>query len=260
MTGVQTCALPICSGIEVRYPFGHGLSYTRFDYSDLDYQGDQVTFCVTNMGQYHGMEIAQVYVSPPDGVETENSLYRPRIELKAFAKVGLEPGESKRVTLKLDARNFAIWNKGWQVPAGRYTIRVGSSSENLPLCCMVEKTALFLPVPGRGSVEAAVKAVPLDLRHSADAADGAARDLKAKSLPDWYVHPHGHPSHKDWERMLGRPVTSRPLHKGQFTMEHSVLEMKDHSLVMRIFYRVIDRKSTRLSSSHSWIAFAGLWG
>ena len=121
------------SGTEVRYPFGHGLSYTGFVYSDLVAQGDQVTFDVTNSGSFPGKEIAQVYISPPDGAETENRLYRPRIELKAFDKVALEPGESKTVTLQLDARSFAIWHNGWQIPAGRYAVRVGSSSANLPL-------------------------------------------------------------------------------------------------------------------------------
>jgi beta-glucosidase len=225
------------SGTKVRYPFGHGLSYTEFAYSDLVVQGDQVTFCVTNIGPFPGKEIAQVYVSPPDGAEAATRLYRPRIELKAFGKVALEPRERKKVTLQLDARSYAIWHNGWQIPAGRYMVRVGSCSENLPLGCMVEKAAMSLPDSGSLSGAAEIQAMPTNLKQKTAAAEAVPAGFEA--LPAWYPHPQGHPSHKDWERMLGRSVSSQPLRKGQFAMDDSVMEMKDHSLVMRIFYKAI---------------------
>jgi len=112
------------------FPFGFGLSYTRFDYSDLAVrrQGDRVSvrFRVKNAGQRLGKEAAQVYVVPPKGAAD-----RPVKELKGFAKVSLKPGEAAFVSVSLDRRAFERWDTqrgGWVLDPGTYTIWVGGSS------------------------------------------------------------------------------------------------------------------------------------
>ncbi|MDF2630775.1 MAG: beta-glucosidase, partial [Symbiobacteriaceae bacterium] len=118
-------------GLDVAYPFGHGLSYTRFAYSDLTVSPDgaQVSVTVTNVGPGAGKETVQLYVSDP-----EASLPRPPQELKAFAKVALVPGESATVTFELDERAFAFYDpsvKRWVAEPGVFRMRVGSSSREI---------------------------------------------------------------------------------------------------------------------------------
>ncbi len=123
----------------VRFPFGFGLSYTSFEYSDIKLkkrnlskgEGTRVTFTVKNTGDIAGSEIAQLYVAKP-----ESKVYRAPKELKGFAKVNLQPGEEKKVTIELDDRAFAFWNTaadGWCVESGEYKILVGASSRDIRL-------------------------------------------------------------------------------------------------------------------------------
>jgi beta-glucosidase len=124
------------------FPFGFGLSYTTFKFSNLqapalstigtiDPKGIQVNFDVTNTGKVEGSEVAQVYVSDPSA-----TVDRPERELKGFDKVKLAPGETKHVTIDLDARAFSYWSEathGWKIDPGKFVVRVGDSSENTPL-------------------------------------------------------------------------------------------------------------------------------
>ena len=130
--------------MEVLFPFGHGLSYTSFEYSGLRISADRirdtesltVTATVRNTGSRAGKAVAQLYVGDP-----ESTLIRPVRELKGFAKVALEPGESREVSFVLDKRAFAAWNqqiRDWHVETGAFTIEVGSSSRDLPLKGTVE--------------------------------------------------------------------------------------------------------------------------
>jgi beta-glucosidase len=145
------------NGIQPQYPFGYGLSYTTFHYSDLDidpsklegddhekhglakadfreHDGDdrgfvRVSFSVTNIGKRAGAEIAELYIAPKDP-----PVDRPIKELKGFKKVYLEPGESERVTITLDRRSLAFYNvaaHAWDVEPGVYDILVGSSSQDI---------------------------------------------------------------------------------------------------------------------------------
>ncbi|MGO4105638.1 glycoside hydrolase family 3 C-terminal domain-containing protein [Leifsonia sp. YAF41] len=120
-------------GIAPRFPFGHGLSYTTFEYGALDLSGEGVdrtiTVSVTNTGDRAGSEVVQLYVHA-----TGSSVHRPEQELKAFAKVHLAPGETRSVSLTLGHRSFAIYDVGsseWAAEAGEYEIRVGSSSRDI---------------------------------------------------------------------------------------------------------------------------------
>jgi beta-glucosidase len=120
------------------YPFGFGLSYTTFSFSKLDVPATAasgstvaVSFDVTNTGSAAGAEVAQLYVSDPSA-----KVSRPERELKGFEKVRLGPGETKHITLNLDARAFSYWDSTahkWTIDPGKFVIRVGDSSENTPL-------------------------------------------------------------------------------------------------------------------------------
>lgn len=123
----------------VRYPFGYGLSYTTFAYSDLKLSAKEikdtdrltVSLKVKNTGDMAGREIVQLYVADKTGVVS-----RPEKELKNFAKVELEPGEEKTVIMELDKRSFAWYNteiSDWYAATGTYEILVGSSSRDIHL-------------------------------------------------------------------------------------------------------------------------------
>jgi beta-glucosidase len=125
--------------IEPLYPFGHGLSYTSFDYSGLTVSKDKfnqsdtiaVSCTVKNVGKRKGMETVELYVQ-----DVECSVPRPIKELKGFQKVELDPGESKTVVLTLDKKAFSFWNpatKNWFAEKGKFIIHVGSSSKDIRL-------------------------------------------------------------------------------------------------------------------------------
>ena len=118
-------------GKPVRYPFGYGLSYTAFDYSDLKAGKDEVTFTLTNIGRIDGAEVAQVYVSCKNG-----RVFRPKKELKGFAKVFLKAGESRTVTVKLDDKAFRYYNVetgSWEVETADYEILVAANVSDIRL-------------------------------------------------------------------------------------------------------------------------------
>ncbi|MBR6791020.1 MAG: glycoside hydrolase family 3 C-terminal domain-containing protein, partial [Oscillospiraceae bacterium] len=125
--------------MEVLFPFGHGLSYTTFAFSDLQVSAKEIAdtntlivkATVTNTGSRAGKAVAQLYVG-----DVKSDKIRPVRELKGFRKVALEPGESKTVSFVLDKRSFAYWNEeihDWHVESGEFTIEVGGSSRDLPL-------------------------------------------------------------------------------------------------------------------------------
>lgn len=134
----------------VRYPFGYGLSYTTFAYSDLKTDTDKVTFTITNTGEKDGAEIAQLYISKPNA-----EIFCPAKELKGFAKVFLKAGESKTVTIKMDDKAFRYWNvktDHWETEGGAYQILIGASVQDIRLHTEVEISGTNAPNPyeGRG--------------------------------------------------------------------------------------------------------------
>ncbi len=123
--------------MEVLFPFGYGLSYTTFAYSNLRLSAETIsdtdtltaTVTVKNTGSRTGKTVVQLYVGDP-----ESTVFRPVRELKDFAKVELQPGESRDITFTLDKRAFAYWNEeihDWHVESGEFTIEVGQSSRNM---------------------------------------------------------------------------------------------------------------------------------
>jgi beta-glucosidase len=128
------------------FPFGYGLSYTTFKFANLRVSPDSaganpqvnVTFDVTNAGSREGAEVAQVYIS-----DAHAKVERPERELKGFERVSLDPGETKHVSVTVDARAFAYWDTStskWTIDPGKFTVHVGDSVEDTPLSGSVELT------------------------------------------------------------------------------------------------------------------------
>jgi beta-glucosidase len=125
------------------FPFGFGLSYTTFKFANLQAPASakpgstvDVSFDVTNTGSVAGAEVAELYVSDPSA-----QVDRPERELKGFQKVRLDPGQTKNVTITLDARSFSYWDEPaqkWIIDPGKFVIRVGDSSENTPLSADID--------------------------------------------------------------------------------------------------------------------------
>ena len=130
--------------MDVLFPFGHGLSYTAFEFSGLKLSAEKikdtdtltVAATVKNTGSRAGKAVAQLYVG-----DAESTPIRPVRELKGFVKVELQPGESREGSFTLDKRAFAYWNTqihDWHVETGAFTIEIGESSRDLPLCGTVQ--------------------------------------------------------------------------------------------------------------------------
>lgn len=193
------------AGKPVRFPFGHGLSYTSFAYSDLQVDGRRVSVTLKNSGTRRGAEVVQLYIAPP-----QDGLFRPLRELKGFDKVELEPGEEKIVTFTLDDRSFAVWQGGWVIPGGTYRVRIAASDADVRLEADLEVAGIDVPAP----------------------------EWQAGS---WYESPAGLPDRAGWEKLMGHPVPLIPEpKKGEFTMDSTCLEMKPYSLMMKIQYKVTE--------------------
>lgn len=116
---------------KVRFPFGFGLSYTTFKYSDLKVDDSGVTFQIRNIGKTAGTEIAQLYVG-----RKSDTVFRPVRELKGFARVTLEPGESKTVHIGFDDKTFRFYDtrtNTWEIETGDYEIMIGSDAQTMLL-------------------------------------------------------------------------------------------------------------------------------
>lgn len=116
--------------VAVRYPFGFGLTYTSFEYSNLRVRGTTVQLTLTNTGSRSGTEVAQCYVGAPGGLGLA-----PRRELRGFARVTLGPGQHRRVSITLDERAYSRWQpgRGWHEVAGDHDVWVGSSARDVHL-------------------------------------------------------------------------------------------------------------------------------
>ncbi len=161
--------------VPVLFPFGFGLSYTTFEYSDLTVSAKEATFTLKNTGKMDGAEVAQLYVSKPDG-----DVFRPAKELKGFAKVFLKAGESKKVTIPLDDKAFRYFNvdtNRFEMEGGTWTVMIGASVADIKLSGTVE-------VQGTGAVS------PYDKEKFAKYFSG---DIRAVS-------------DGEFEALLGRPI------------------------------------------------------
>lgn len=210
--------------VEPLFPFGHGLSYTRFEYADLRLstaslgrgQTLRVSCAVRNAGQAAGAEVVQLYVH-----DTESTVFRPEQELKGFAKVYLEPGETRVVELELGPRAFAYYDAGsggsgaWRVEAGAFELRVGASSRDVRL-------RAALRVEGE-----AVAPLPQALRAALEPYYGA-KVAGASRVGD-----------EAFTALLGRPIPPRASRR-PFTLNSPLGELKQ-TLAGRLIVGFIER-------------------
>ena len=159
----------------VRFPFGYGMSYTTFAYSDMAADEQGVSLTVTNTGSVAGTEIVQLYVA-----KKNSEHFRPARELKGFARVTLAPGEKQRITIALDDKAFRFRNvkaNRWEIEGGEYELLVGASVEDIRLCekITVHGTATVHPYEDKG----------LDCYYKGDVL---------------------HVSDADFEKLLGHPI------------------------------------------------------
>ena len=159
----------------VRFPFGYGMSYTTFAYSDMAADEQGVSLTVTNTGSVAGTEIVQLYVA-----KKNSELFRPAKELKGFARVTLAPGEKQRITIMLDDKAFRFWNvkaNRWEIEGGEYELLVGASVEDIRLC---EKISVH--------------------------GTAAVHPYEDKDLDCYYKGDVLHVSDADFEKLLGHPI------------------------------------------------------
>ena len=159
----------------VRFPFGYGMSYTTFAYSDMAAGEQGVSLTVTNTGSVAGTEIVQLYVA-----KKNSELFRPAKELKGFARVTLAPGEKQRITIMLDDKAFRFWSvkaNRWEIEGGEYELLVGASVEDIRLC---EK----ISVHGTATVH----------------------PYEDRNLDCYYKGDVLHVSDADFEKLLGHPI------------------------------------------------------
>lgn len=143
-----------------------------------------------------------LYIAAP-----QTGLHRPLKELKGFARVELAPDETRQVTFRLEDRSFAVWTDGWKIPGGTYQVLLGASSAEIRLAAELEIDGVDVPAP----------------------------DWQAGS---WYETCKGLPGDVDFEKAYGGPLQSDPpLQRGRYTMEHTTMELKDRSLLMKMMYQ-----------------------
>ncbi|WP_029233226.1 glycoside hydrolase family 3 C-terminal domain-containing protein [Butyrivibrio sp. VCB2006] len=179
--------------IPVLYPFGFGLSYTKFEYSDLEVKENGVSFNIKNIGEMEGKEIAQLYVSLPGA-----KVFRPKKELKGFAKVSLKPGESKKVEISFDDKTFRYWNvktNRWEVEGGQYLIRIGASSADIRLEGAVTRQATTTELP-----------------------------YDEAELPTYYSGKIQSVENAEFEKLLGRPIPDGKW-SGQLTSNDAICQL-----------------------------------
>ena len=133
------------AGVKPAFPFGFGLSYTTFTYSDLKVDETGVSFRLTNTGDRAGAEVAQLYIGKKD-----SALIRPVKELKGFKKVFLQAGESAEVKIPFDDKSFRYFNtetNRWEVEGGEYEISICASIEDIRLTMVMKKEGSCAPAP-----------------------------------------------------------------------------------------------------------------
>lgn len=196
--------------VPVQFPFGYGLSYTTFSYDALTLNEDGVRFQITNTGNCAGAEIVQLYVG-----KKESNLIRPKKELKGFAKVYLEVGETKEVKIRFDDKTFSYFNtktNHWEIEGGSYTVMVGASLTDIRLTDSIEK---------KGTTEV----MPYDL----------------EQLPSYRTGKIQNVSDAEYERLYGAKLPEETV--GELQLNDALCQMKyAKSGICRLVYRVLQSK------------------
>jgi len=200
---------------QVRFPFGHGLSYTSFAYSDLQLSSSKisadeslvVSLTVTNTGTRAGAEVVQLYVR-----DVESSAFRPTHELKGFHKIWLQPGDSSKLTFTLNHRAWAFYDVNqadWLVESGQFEVQIGASSRDIRLHALVDVRGVLLK-------------------------PGAQQSL----LADYYDLQRGNYGPGAFAVLMGQQVRSERPRKGMYTLNTPIADMQDSWLARRFHDRI----------------------
>ena len=195
----------------VRYHFGFGLSYTDFSYDSISVSGKSVRVKITNTGKRAGSEVVQIYI------EAKNtSCPRPIRELKDFAKVRLQSGESTEVSFEMDERWFSIYHDGWKILPGEYFVCAAKSADEILL-----REKITLP-----------------------------EEYKTYEMPEaeksWYTNPLGLPNEKDWERLTSMSSAQEAeTAPGEYTLDNSISDLCKVSAPARFFKRFMENGIAR---------------
>ncbi len=206
---------------KVLFPFGYGLSYTQFKYSDLKIEQEnhkvKISFKIKNIGTVKGKEIAQIYVS-----QLNPKIYKPLRELKEFKKVELKPGEEKIVKIELAKDSFEYYNtelKKWAIEEDKYEIQVGKSSEDIVL-----KDRITIE-----SQDAVVKTKYSDKYYNAE----------IQEITD-----------KEFEKVLGRKIPERHLKIDEITEENTLEQIKETNIGKVIYNSEIEKMNRLLKEQN----------
>ncbi|MGP6170580.1 glycoside hydrolase family 3 C-terminal domain-containing protein [Microbacterium sp. A204] len=201
------------AGVSVRYPFGHGLSYTTFAYSDLIVGPAAADITVTNTGEVAGSEVVQLYIEAPDAADER---FRAIRELRGFAKVALQPGEIKTVHIEYADHAFDIYDPvsgAWRTIGGEYTVLAAASSRDIRLRASIR-------VEGQGDLDLASGLEHYRSGHVDRVTDDEFQTLLGRELPP-----------ATWQ-------SNRPL-----TRDDIVAQTKGRGGFASVLYSVIDRSS-----------------
>ena len=202
------------SMVRVQYPFGFGLSYTEFSYSDLQVDEDGVTFTVANDGDCGGAEVTQLYIGLP-----EAAIFRPYKELKGFKKVFLKAGERKKVRIPFDDKTFRYWNcrtNKWETEGGNYLIMVGACVADIRLSGRLERKGTTGELP-----------------------------YDREQLPSYYSGLIQQVGESEFETLLGQPVPDGKW-SGELGINDAICQMYyAKSRLARLAYRCLTKRKKK---------------
>lgn len=202
------------SMVRVQYPFGFGLSYTEFSYSDLQVDEDGVTFTVANDGDCGGAEVTQLYIGLP-----ESAIFRPYKELKGFKKVFLKAGERKKVRIPFDDKTFRYWNSrtnNWETEGGNYLVMVGACVADIRLSGRLERKGTTGELP-----------------------------YDREQLPSYYSGLIQQVGEREFETLLGHPVPDGKW-SGELGINDAICQMYyAKSRLARLAYRCLTKRKKK---------------
>ena len=202
------------SMVRVQYPFGFGLSYTEFSYSDLQVDEGGVTFTVSNDGDCGGAEVTQLYIGLP-----ESAIFRPYKELKGFKKVFLKAGERKKVRIPFDDKTFRYWNcrtNKWETEGGNYLVMVGACVADIRLSGRLERKGTTGELP-----------------------------YDREQLPSYYSGLIQQVGEREFETLLGHPVPDGKW-SGELGINDAICQMYyAKSRLARLAYRCLTKRKKK---------------
>lgn len=200
--------------VRVQYPFGFGLSYTKFQYDDLQIDHHGVGFCLKNAGSVDGYEVVQLYVGKENA-----KVFRPKKELKGFLKVFLKAGEKKKVRIEFDDKTFRYWNvrtDKWETESGTYQLMIGASCADIRLEGTIE-------------ISGTTKEYP----------------YYTNRMPSYYSGKVQNIEDREFEELLGTPIPDGKW-SGELGINDTVCQMYyAKSPLARLIYRIMSDKKKK---------------